>query len=1012
MIRLRTLGGLAVTPEPPSGAPQPRRLALLARLAHAGEVGVSRDILVAQLWPDTESGRARHALTQTLYGLKRDLNADLVLGTGSLRLNPQVISSDVDDFRVELKRGDRQAAVAVYGGEFLPGFYVRDADEFERWVEETRAELGRDYRRALESLAQEAEGEGRLQWLQRLGSVEPLDSRTALRVAQLQADLGSPAVALKSLQAHEELVSRELGAPVGKEVTAMMQRLSAEAAAQQVERARRPPVARTPEAPSGIRNTAQEEEAPAPLSSAQRQFRKPRRRVILSVAAIMVAGFFGVRALRANTSGVDPQKYVVLPFRHPPGTTDELLSGANCAQLVSSMMEEWKDVRRVDPLRVASALEQAGHPTSLEAILALARSLGAGRVIWGEVNPVGDSIRVRGAVFDSRRRDADPLREAGFSLAGTLAGSPALSVRELGIGFANLTRELIVPGARNAAEAGVGLGTSYSLALEAKLRGDSALSQWNLPLAREAYLRALAVDPVFPQANLSLAQLEQWDGSPRDKWRPYLVTAMVAPARLSAGQLERAHALMAMADEEYPKACERYRGMIVKDSSNFLAWYGLGECQAEDHFLVADAKSPAGWRFRSSYHSAITAYSKALKLVPLTSSAFGGAALSRLVDRFYADPNRMRDGYIGGDRSRVLLAFAGLARDTLVFWPSDPEKVLNGDIRFPTQDQAVRAAREALLSVTSAWVTALPRSVPALQAQATALELARGVGGVSGDSALKLLRNARKLAAPARQFGLGFQSVGVLLKQSKYQTAAALADTLLRPGRFDDADVEQAAILSALRGRVEQTATLMAEDAIRDTLYTPEGEAVDVPLRVRQVSQRLLTYVAFGLPADSIKALRDQIIAATVPLADTAIRRKVQDAALQRATLLAFPLLGAPIDLGNVWSIENGLARGDSTAAMAEFARIASLRQGSHDLTPADATLLEARLRLMAGDSVGARAQLAAFLDRLDVVGMSLIPRMEHAASLGRILMLDASISGNDRSQSAHNAKVLWAEPR
>jgi tetratricopeptide (TPR) repeat protein len=673
------------------------------------------------------------------------------------------------------------------------------------------------------------------------------------------------------------------------------------------------------------------------------------------------------------------------------------------------MMEGWKDVKRVDPLRVESALEQAGHPTSLEAILALARSLGAGRVIWGEVNPIGDSIRVRGAVFDSRRRDADPLREAGFSLAGTLAGSPALSARELGIGFAKLTRELIVPGAGNAGEVGVGLGTSYSLALEAKLRGDSAFSQWNLPLARQAYLHALTVDPVFPQANLSLAQLEQWDGSPRDKWRPYVVTAMVAPARLSAAQQEQARALMAMADEEYPGACDRYRGMIARDSSNFVAWYGLGECQAEDHYLVADARSPAGWRFRSSYHSAIGAYSKALKLVPLTSSAFGGAALSRLVNRFYADPGTLRLGHPGGDRSRVLMAFPGFETDTLVFWPDDPEEVLSGEIPYPTQDRAVQAAREALLSVTTAWVTALPNSVPTLQAQATALEMTRGVGGAIGDSALRLLGRARQRAVPASHFGLGFQSVGVLLKQRKYEAAASLADTLLSPGRFDDADLEQAAILSALRGRVERTAALMAEDAVRDTLYTPEGEAVEVPLPVREMAQRLLAYAAFGLPADSVRALRNRIMAATATMADTVMRGKVRDAALQRPILLAFPMLGVPMDLGHVWTIEGAIARGDTAGAKAGLTKLAGLRQGLSDLLPADATLLEARLRLMVGDSTGAKAQLSAFQERMDVAGMNVMPRMEHAASLGGILVLDGKLGGTGGEESAHNAKVLWA---
>src|SRR3989449_50822 len=97
-LRLRTLGGLAVEGNPPPGpgaAAQRRPLALLALLAAASERGVSRDKLLACLWPESSQEKARHLLTQTLYALRRDLHAqELFLGSNELRLNPQVGSTD------------------------------------------------------------------------------------------------------------------------------------------------------------------------------------------------------------------------------------------------------------------------------------------------------------------------------------------------------------------------------------------------------------------------------------------------------------------------------------------------------------------------------------------------------------------------------------------------------------------------------------------------------------------------------------------------------------------------------------------------------------------------------------------------------------------------------------------------------------------------------------------------------------------------------------------------------
>src|SRR5437773_5490196 len=102
MVELRTLGGLSVTRDgaPATGAAAQRKtLALLALLAAVGEKGMSRDKLIGLLWPESDADHGLNILNQACYALQRDLEAhDLVLGVTALRLNPLLLSSDLQAF--------------------------------------------------------------------------------------------------------------------------------------------------------------------------------------------------------------------------------------------------------------------------------------------------------------------------------------------------------------------------------------------------------------------------------------------------------------------------------------------------------------------------------------------------------------------------------------------------------------------------------------------------------------------------------------------------------------------------------------------------------------------------------------------------------------------------------------------------------------------------------------------------------------------------------------------------
>lgn len=160
-MRLRTLGGLWIENADGSahGGVRPRRLAVLAVLAAAGAKGLSRDQLLAILWPESASARGRAALSQTLYSLRADLGVEVVLATrAELRLDPTLLTSDLHDFRTALKAREWRQAAALYGGPFLDGFYLTDAPLFERWAEEERAGLTSDGVRAIEHVARDASG--------------------------------------------------------------------------------------------------------------------------------------------------------------------------------------------------------------------------------------------------------------------------------------------------------------------------------------------------------------------------------------------------------------------------------------------------------------------------------------------------------------------------------------------------------------------------------------------------------------------------------------------------------------------------------------------------------------------------------------------------------------------------------------------------------------------------------------------------------------------------------------
>jgi serine/threonine-protein kinase len=501
-LRLLALGGATLVD---SGgavvAEQRRRLALLVLIAAGRGKGVSRDKLISYLNPESSTESARHALHQLLYYIRQQAGEDVLIGTDPLRMNPDVVTSDVSEFEDALDRGDLNAGVALYRGPFLDGFHIPDSVQFEEWSAAERARLAARNTDALFQLASAADARndyaGAIGWWTKLAALDSLSARSATGLIQAYAAAGDVPAALRHAAVHNSVVRSELGTEpdaTSAAVTAALHtpRPPATRLEREAESITDPPAPPPPPPPPPA-------PAPAPAPQASPARRRGPGTALIALALVATAAAAVLGLTRSRHDPVTSRGLVaIMPFRVTAADSATMWLREGLVDLLSIRLADDRGRGAIDPRVSIASWARAGGATGGDApqlaVLAAARQLGASHVITGSAVVSGSEVLI----------SADLIAVAsGRTVAEVEARGRVDSVVQLIDTIA--VRFVSIQGGEDMLRAG-GLGATSVPAVRSYLDGRAALRVGDWVAAVDAFERALAFDSTFASAALGLRE--------------------------------------------------------------------------------------------------------------------------------------------------------------------------------------------------------------------------------------------------------------------------------------------------------------------------------------------------------------------------------------------------------------------------------------------------------------------------------------------------------------------------
>ena len=213
--------------------------ALLAYLAVTRRA-YSRDKLAALLWGEMTDADAKNNLRQALTNLRKFAEDELTITRDTIEFTGDgfVDSIEFDSaLRLASSLDPEPASVILtnclrlYRGDFLEGFHVRDAPNFEDWALTERARLRELALQALHTLTQFHASRGHfpeaITFASRLLVFDPWHEEAHRQLMLLQARTGQISTALSQYETCKKILEKELGVLPSLETTTLYERIRA-----------------------------------------------------------------------------------------------------------------------------------------------------------------------------------------------------------------------------------------------------------------------------------------------------------------------------------------------------------------------------------------------------------------------------------------------------------------------------------------------------------------------------------------------------------------------------------------------------------------------------------------------------------------------------------------------------------------------------------------------------------------------------------------------------------------
>jgi hypothetical protein len=740
------------------------------------------------------------------------------------------------------------------------------------------------------------------------------------------------------------------------------------------------------------------------------------RRIPLAIAtAVAIAILAAYGATRVWLGGgrvpTDSTQVVVFPLESPGAAT----GGSAPYELFHTALRRWQDLHVVAINRALDALARrpAGRLT-LEDMNSIAVSLGARRFVL--VSP--SRTPTSNAIFAEYRDVVDgSLHSAQLDLPTDPSRVAAV--------YAALADSMVLRGASDGGPPGR-VGPRHLFATQAFIRAANARTEWNLARADSELTLAVSLDSSFSRGYMWLAQQKSWEGAPAQRWVAFAQKALTDAAALTSTERLTAGALVLLGRGQHPEACSAYKALIHTDSMSFAGWYGLAECNHEDHVVVRDARSPSRWRFRASLQQAVTSYVRAFQLIPVSYRGFEKSGFKRLADLLFVAGNHWTDGNSLDEPPREFWGIPAVTGDSITLVPWPKAEATGQRVSSAAPPRAVARLRQVFETIVTTWASTFPRSADVKEALAVSLEIRGEPAAIDTMEAAERLvtdriervRLAASRIAVQLKFGAAAGDEAALARVRKSADSLLTTDSLLTAAepRTTPEIAARLAPIAAMTGRCALTGKLLRQAA---PVSTSEGATHDVAADISDLEG----YVSAGChPADTHRRL-DDIASRLSP------RQPTEDSRWETEYMQLNRLVQSIVPPDSEWTIrlakqgsrvlvaERDVVEGHFSSARNRLQEVFRARQRAAlpGQVTADAVVPEARIWLMMGDTSAALSSLESALSTArQAAPLSGDPRY-NTARLGfliqayalRALLLPARDSVTAR-QSASVAAAMW----